>query len=352
MAFAKSRRSEFQSYDEYQSTFNGSKYAPITLFIGSDDFLVEQCIDQMVDHLVPPESRSFNLDVMYGSRADAKDVVAHASSFPMLGERRVVIVKEFEKLVLGESAKEVLSAYIQRPLESTCMILVSEDPDFRKRPFPELKKSATIVSCYPLYDNQVPAWVTARIKAKGRIAADEACRLLQAYVGNSLRSLDNEIDKLLIYIGDRKEITVEDIGSIVGASKGFTVFDLQSSVGRKDAREALSVLGRMLEAGESPQMIIVMLTRFFTTLMRIAELRQRRVAESQFATELRISPYFLRQYMEYASNYSPAQLEDCFRALLAADAELKSSYSEARLVMDVLVYSLVNNAALHSPVLS
>jgi len=165
--------------------------------------------------------------------------------------------------------------------------------------------------------------------------------MLQAYVGNSLRSLDNEIEKLLIYIGDRNEIKGEDIAAVVGASKGYTVFDLQNCIGKKDTKEAMTVLARMMEAGESPQMIVVMLTRFFTILLRISELKQQHVAESQFAAELRISPYFLKQYLEFYSNFSLAHIEHAFHSLLAADTEMKSTMSDPRLVMDLLVYSLI-----------
>lgn len=341
MAIGKTRRSEFQNYDDFMAEARGKKFGPVYLFVGKEDFLVDECVGQIVHGLVPGEMKGFNLDVMYGSKADAKEVVAHAASYPMMGERRVVIVKEFEKMVVGDSAKEVVGNYLLHPLESTCLVLVTEEPDFRKRPFTDLKKVAKIFSCEPLYDNQVPAWISARIRTKGSNASLDACRLLQAYIGNSLRSLDNELDKLLIYIGERKEIIPEDIASVVGASRGFTIFDLQNCIGKKDVKGAMTVLARMLEAGENPQMIIVMLTRFFSILLRISELKQRRVPESQFATELGISPYFLRQYIEFHSNFSSSQIENGFHVLLSADAEMKSTSSDPRLVMDLLVYSLI-----------
>jgi DNA polymerase III subunit delta len=344
VAFGKTKRSEFPSYEDFVAEASGSRFGPLYLFIGKEDFLIDECVKRIIDVLVPSEMRGFNLDVMYGSKCEAKDVVAHASSYPMMGERRVVIVKEFEKLVAGEAAKETVENYVQHLLPSTCLVLVSGEPDFRKRPFTELKKSATIVSCDQLYDNQVPAWIEARVHTKRKEASPEACRMLQAYVGNSLRALDNELDKLLIYTGERKQITGEDIAAVVGASKGFTVFDLQNCIGKKDAKGALTVLARMMEAGESPQLLIIMLTRFLTTLLRIGELKQRSVPDSQFATELKISPYFLKQYLEYFSHFAPSHIENGFRALLSADAKLKSTTSDARIIMDLLVFSLVKNS--------
>ncbi len=346
MAFGRTKRSEFLSYDDFVEEAKAKNFGPLYLFIGKEDFLVDECIRHIVDTIVPSEMRGFDLDVMYGGKSDAKDVIAHASSYPMMGNRRVVVVREFERLVLGEVSKEIIAGYIQHLLESTCLVLVSGEPDFRKRPFTELKKAARIISCDQLYDNQIPSWIAARVRLKKKDASPEACRMLQAYVGNSLRSLDNEIDKLLIYIGDRREITGEDIGAVVGASKGYTVFDLQNCIGKKDVNAALSVLARMMQAGENAQLIIVMLTRFFTMMLRISELKEHRTPESQFAAELKISPYFLKQYLDYHAKLSPSDIENGFRALLSADAAMKSSIGDPRIVLDLLVYSLIKNTRL------
>jgi DNA polymerase-3 subunit delta len=343
---SRSRRTEFESYDDFLQSLNEGRFAPIYLLVGKEDFLVDECVDRIVTTLVPHEMRGFNLDVVYGSKLEAKDVIAHASSFPMMGDRRVVVVKEFEKLVLGETAKEIVGHYIQHPLESTCLVLTSEEPDFRKRPFTDLKKSAKIYACRPLYDNEVPAWIQNWVRSKGKMISIDACQLLQAYVGNSLRSLDNEIQKLLIYTADQNEITQTNINAVAGASREYTIFDLQNSIGKRDAKVALTILARMMETGESPQMIIVMLTRFFTTLMKIGELRARRVSEQELASQFRFSPNIFRQYLESCANFSAVELERNFRALLSADTTLKTtSNSDPRLVMDLLVYSLVSKAS-------
>jgi len=67
----------------------------------------------------------------------------------------------------------------------------------------------------------------------GKEADIEACHLMQAYVGNSLRAIQNELDKLFTYLGERMRVTPEDVADVVGISRGFTVFDLQNAIGKK-----------------------------------------------------------------------------------------------------------------------
>jgi DNA polymerase III subunit delta len=330
------------THSEFLQSVKGGRFAPIYLFHGEEDFLIDEGVQAIVDKVLDEGSKGFNLDVVYGSKVDAKDVVGHASSFPMMGGKRVVVVKEFEKLAGTESEKEVISAYINKPLESTILILVSLQPDFRKKPFTDLKKRAEVVECKPLYDNHVPVWIADRIRHQGREANAEACRLIQAYVGNSLRSLQNELDKLYIFLGDRKQITPEDIAAVVGATKGFTIFELQNAIGRRDPKESIRILERMLEAGQSPQMIIVMLSRFFTQLWKLTDMRSRRMSDAEIAREIGVSPYFVKQVVEFRSNFGLEQIEENFRSLLEADTVLKSTSQDPRLVLDVLVLSLIN----------
>jgi DNA polymerase-3 subunit delta len=286
---------------------------------------------------------------MDGSKVDARDVVAHALSFPMMGERRIVIVKEFEKLVSTEAAKEILGGYIERPLESTCLLLVSLEPDLRRRPFTDLRKRGALVECKPLYDNQVLPWITERARRFGKEMDAEACRLLHAYVGNSLRTLSNEIEKLLIFVGERTRIAPDDVATVTGATKNYTIFDLQNAVGRRDAKEAMKILERMLEAGQSPQMIIVMLTRFFNQLWKLSDMKLRQLAESEIVREIGVPPYFVRQYAGFQANFTTEQIEQNFKALLEADATLKTTSREPHLVMDLLVISLITSSRETAP---
>ena len=326
---------------EFQASIGPGVIAPLILLYGDEDFLVDECIHAILGHTVDEGTKAFNLDVVYGSKVDVKEVVALASAFPMMSERRVVIVKELEKLANSDPAKELLAAYIQKPLESTCLVFVSLQPDLRKRPFTDLKKHAVLVECKSLFDNQIPDWITQRIRQLGKTAEPDACRLLQAYVGNSLRGLQNEIDKLFIFVGEKKTISGEDVTAVVGASKGYTVFELQNAIGRRDLNGALTILQAMLQAGQSPQMVIVMLTRFLNQLWKLGELRAKNLSDAEIAREVGVHPYFFKQLVQFHKGFDAGQIECGYRALLEADSVLKSTSRDPSVVLDMMVYAMI-----------
>jgi len=333
------------TYHELHTALAKKQFAPVYLIYGEEDLLIDECVHAIVEKAIDHSSKGFNLDVMYGSKSDTQDVIAHASSFPMMSDRRVVVVKEFERLATTDAARELLAAYFKKPLETTVLVLVTNNADFRKKPFTDLKKQAELIECKPLYDNELPVWIAARIVKLGKQASPEACRLLQAYVGNSLRAIQSEIDKLFIYVGEKQQIEPEDVAGVVGESKGYTVFELQNAVGKRDIALSIQILERMLEFGENPQLMIIMLTRFFTQMYKLQELKQRRASEQQMATELGIRPYYVKQYLVFSANFTAEHIEQNFRALLDADTTLKSSSRDPHLVMDLLIYSLVKGSA-------
>ncbi|MBI5464497.1 MAG: DNA polymerase III subunit delta, partial [Ignavibacteriales bacterium] len=231
--------------DDFLDRVAAGKIPPVVFLYGEEDYKTEECVNAAIAKTLDESSKGFNLDVLYGSKAAAKDVLAIATSFPMMSERRVVVVKEFERLVIGDSARTLVMSYVDRPLESTVLLLAADDPDLRKKPFAELKKKIDAVYCKPLWENQIPPWVFSYVKKHKRNIDDGACHMLAAYVGTSLRALSNEIEKLFIFLGDRTDITVDDVTSVVGATKGFTVFDLQRAVGKKNVKEATTIAQRM-----------------------------------------------------------------------------------------------------------
>jgi DNA polymerase-3 subunit delta len=345
MAWGKGKKEKYPGYADFSLRTKGKTYGPLYLFIGTEDFLVDECIRSLVDDLLTEDERAFNLDMLDGEKVDAKDALAHAAAYPMMSERRVVVIRDFDAMVGSEAARKSFSEYVQKPPETTCLVLTAEKPDFRTKPFNELKKQNVVYEFAPLYDNRIPGWIESRCGSLGKSIDREACGLLHASAGNSLRVLNNELEKLSTYVADRKQITEDDVAAVVGVSKGSSIFDLQRAVGQADLQKALTIVQRMLESGETPQGIIVMLTRYFMTLWKIQELRQQGSSEETIAGEVKINPYFLKDYIAACQNFSPQKFESVFAALLHADIELKSSSPDPLECMTLMIYACVRPEA-------
>jgi DNA polymerase-3 subunit delta len=313
--------------------------SPVYLFFGQEDFLVEETVEAVIDAALKPEERGFNLDVVQAGETDARDIVSHASSFPMMANRRVVVARDVDKLQAKDL--EILSAYVENPSPSTVLVLVAAKPDLRKRPFVTVKRTGFVLELKPLYENQLPVWITERIERQGRKISPEACRLMAGYVGTSLREITSEIEKLFLYLGDRRSISADDVAAVVGMSREFSVFELQKAAGARDLPRALHISERMIDAGENVPFILIMLTGYFNVLWKLQEMRRRGIPEREQTSTLRVNPYFLKDYVEAVGRFTNAELEESFCMLAAADEQLKTTGTDPRQIMHSLLINLL-----------
>jgi len=329
---------EGTTFDDLIAALGRNDLKPVYLFYGEEDFLIKEATDAVVEAALTPEERGFNLDRMYGSEADPRDVIAHASSFPMMAERRVVIVREADKL----AQPDLLAHYIEEPSPTTCLVLTAFKPDFRRKPFVTAKKHAFVLECKPLYERQIPAWITRRVKQSQRTIEPEAASLLAAYAGTSLRELASELEKVFLSIGEKKLITPDDVMAVVGISREFSVFELQWAIGMKDVRKAQEVLLHMMEQGGEPVMMVAVLTKFFQALWKLLDVRRRGVQGKQQFIQAGVFG-FEEKYSHAASRFTLQEVEDAFLALADADEKLKTSGGDPHMLLQTLIVHIAGS---------
>jgi len=321
--------------DDLLKSLSRKEIAPIYLLYGEEDFLTEEGTVGIIDAVLGEGEREFNLDVVSAADRDIREIVSIATSFPMMADRRVVVVRDVDKLA-GRDA-DVLTAYCENPSRSTCLVLVGTKPDFRKKPYVTIRRTGKIFEARPLYDNQLPAWITSRAQKQGRQITPEGCKLLAAYVGASLREVQNELEKLSVYAGDRKEITAEDVAAVVGMSKEYSVFELQKAIGARDVRRSIEIVHHMLANGGSVPFMLVMLMNYFTALWKLYDMRRKGVPSRDQASEAKIHPYFFQEFADALGRFAPSEIERAFLLLAAADEQAKTSVDPLQIMCGLVV---------------
>ena len=334
---AKSSREKFDM-DALNSSVKKNSFASIYFFYGEENFLIEECVDSVLAHGVDAAMKEFNLDVLQGTEIDGKKLLSIVSAYPMMADRRVVIVKDFDRL----SGKELMESYIENPSPSTVLVLVATNPDFRKKPYTTLKKHAVCGEFRSMYDNETIAWIESRMKKLKRAIEPQAVALLHSYVGNSLRELSNEMEKLIIAGGEKTTITAKDVEYIVGVSKEFTVFELANKVGEKNIAKALEIAERLINSGESAVPIIASLATHFIKMWKVQDGVRQRKSEIELAQLAGVHPFFVKSYLAQVKNYSSGEIENAFVILAEADLSVKSSV-DVKLVLTKAIAEIIKS---------
>ena len=314
----------------------GEKVKSLYHFTGEEDFLKEEALKRIVSILVPVDLKSFNLDLLYGAEISADQIINCASTSPVNAKRRVVVVFDLHKL--STFSKDVLLSFLPKLPDSVCLILLSPKITSTTKFYKALEKSATTVQFSRLWESQISDWITKRISGQGKKIERNGIHILQDLVGNNLADLATEIDKLVIYVGERELITSSDVKSAVGLSRTHTIFQLLDAIGERDGRRSLEILRNLTLSGEKPGGIIFWLTEHLEKLIQTREFSSD--SGRSLVSVLKTKPFLLAKYKKQATNFSLEELEKGLHLLYQADVDLKSNLMPDRMLLELLVYNL------------
>ena len=309
---------------------------PVYYLHGEEDMLKEEAIRALLDRVVEPAMRDFNVDVRAAGELDPAGLHALVNTPPMLAARRAVVLRGVEQLRKKSPAREELLHYLANPNPSTLLVLVQSGP--APEPEADLAAHATAVAVGRLAPERVPAWLAHRAGPLGLTLAPDAVELLIAAVGNDLGALAQELEKLGALAAGRTA-TADDVTAVVGVRRGETLDDLVATALERRAAAAARLVGPVLEmAGMSGVRIVSALgTALVGTALARAELDRggsppRQAEDAVFRHVLAARPFGLGSYkavaarwVGWAAAWQAAELARALRAALAADRALKGT---------------------------
>jgi DNA polymerase-3 subunit delta len=316
------------------------KIAPYYYFYGAERFLLGKAVKRLTKHLIKEGTEDFNLDRVSVSEKGMDDILSSACMLPMMAERRLIIIRDAEKL--KERDLNQFLKYAESPSQTTCMIFISnkESVDKRLKFFTAFKKKGEILEFKQLYENKLPFFIKSEVKGLGKMIADDAMSRLIQLVGNNLLELDAELTKIALGIGDKKLIDKRDVEEYSSDVKRSTVFELSDSLGSKDLANSLKILKKMLDQGEYPTLILGSITRHFNNLFMVREKLELKVPKDAIAKAVRVHPYFLNKYITQAKRLSRRDLRKVVDNMLLTDIALKSRKLPGKIILEKLFFDL------------
>ncbi|PWT99527.1 MAG: DNA polymerase III subunit delta [Bacteroidetes bacterium] len=277
-------------------------FKPVYWLEGEEEYYIDQVVDYAEHHILSESEAGFNLTVFYGKDAAWPDIINACRRYPMFSDRQVVLLKEAQQM----RDIDKLETYVEHPLSTTIFVVSYKQKkvDGRTRLAKILKQSGELLSTKKLYESQLPEWTNELVEQKGYSISQKALMLLVDHIGNDLSRINNEIDKILINLNRRKNITEEDIENFVGISKEYNVFELQEALGRKDLGKATKII-QYFDANPKAgpiQMILPTLYNFFSKVNMLYAVQGG--DEKSIAAAIGVHPFFIKDYMHAAKNYS------------------------------------------------
>jgi len=204
---------------------------------------------------------------------------------------------------------EQLAVYMQKPLDSTVLVILLHGAtvDKRKSLYKAVQQLGEVLESPALRDYEVPGWVASYYSSRGMQIDPAAAALLAEYAGTSIDTIVLETDKMLKNLPQgSNRITVEDVEKNVGISRKFSIFELTKTLSERNAAKSLSLAARLSDSAsfQMPAAVSALFTHFYRILKYEALLAKDPYPSPQAkASVLGVSPYFFREYDTAVRNY-------------------------------------------------
>jgi DNA polymerase III subunit delta len=311
----------------------------VYLLHGEEDFLIERAATQIAAAALGDGDRSFNFHSFRGSEHKAEEVVVAANEYPFMADKRVVLVRESEKLF----SSQLLHKYIENPNPECVLLLCAEASSStgKRRGSASAKKSTdvqalltqrerakapvAVVEFKALKEADAQEWIANEFSAAGKRITAQACVVFNTLKGNNARVLSSDIQKILVAMPDAEVIDIDDVYLHLGASRQYNVFELSNAVLARNAKTAHEIAIRLLVTDE-PVLIVNTLFRQLLLLWKIRSHAFKGRATDEDARALgAVWAWQIETMRPLLKNFRDVgYFERCFEYILEADLSIKT----------------------------
>lgn len=283
---------------------NGN-FVPVYLLMGTEPYYPDLVCDEIIKYALTDSERDFNQTVFYGLDTDAGTVASECRSYPMMAERRLVVLKEAQSM----KTLEDLATYASDPMESTVLVILMHgaSADKRRALYKNVQKKGVVLVSDALRDYEMPQWITSFYKSRGLDIEPAAAALLAEYAGTDMSRIMLETEKMQKNLPEGTvRVNAADIEKNVGISRQFSIFELTKALSYMKAEKALKIAAYI---GNGPKFMLLLATApLYTHFYRIlkygaALLKNPAMSKSDRAKLLGVNPYFMEEYDVAARNY-------------------------------------------------
>jgi len=324
------------------------------VFHGDDEFSRAEALADFKTRMGDPVMADLNTTLFDGRKTTFGELHHACDTVPFMARVRLVIVENLlARLGAGQrrggkgdqAFLEALLEYLPRLPETTRLAFVDDQALSDTHPVVRLAQAEKrgVVREFRAPDEKsggLERWLLERAQKKGGQIEPRAAHELAAYVGRNLRLLDQELEKLVVYVDGQRPITVQDVHRLVSYVHEADIFEMTDALGRRDGLRASRLLHQMLDDGHDPLYLLGMIVRQFRIMIQVKDLAERGVHPNDIPARLGIKPFPARKGLSQAAQFSMPQLEAIYHKLWESDLAIKTGRLEPQLALDLLLAGL------------
>ncbi len=358
--------------ERFVTEVKAHKLRPAYVLIGDEAFFRKRCREALIEYLVPPDSRDFSLHELDLGECDIGEVLDRARTPSLMAPFQVFWVRGVKALYgrgAHNDAFEAIAEYVKNPNPDAVIIFIADhvsipadlrrmeltDRDRYERIRETLGKFCGVVELARVEEGEAVRWILDSSSAQGVKVETDAARELVDALGGDMMLVANELEKLILYAGDKKRVTLGDVETMVLAAKQRSLYELTDAITVKDRARSLEILQAILSSGDGDEAAIGHLYMLAKTFRQMLVILERRVRDSRALWQVlwqgfRVPPFAAEDIIRQARRYKlRRELIRAIRLIARADLALRSNPPSKRLILEKLVLDLASDPPVAQP---
>ncbi len=314
------------------------KISQVYLFQGEEDYLKIKALNQIKEKFFQnPAAESFNFRIFYGKDLDCANFLEEINTFPVLSNRKLLIIKEADKL--NASSRDKIAKELVKTPPFLHLIFFFQKVDKRQKLIQAIQSKGKLVYFYPLKDNNLKFWVATQFKKRKKEITPQGIAFLLNKAGSQLGNLEQEIEKVSLYAGSKNQIELDDVKAASSEYQTQDIYDLADKIMERDVQASLTSLSRLMPEKKGTELIALFYWQY-SRVFQAKILQDKGMSAAEIGRKLKIPPYYLSRFLNRINSFSREELKGFFYKLFQSDLNLKLTRFSPKLALELLLISL------------
>jgi len=313
--------------EQFRRVIGKGKAAPVYLFTGTETLPKREAIDALVA-TVPQGVRDFNVQVFHAYESDLAEVLTAAGTMPFTGSRRVVVLRDIDKMRATEGRSTLLEGYLKSPALETIFVVTTDDSDKAKSLVKRHGDAWVVVAFNPLRGPALATAVKAEAARLGCTIEASAIAALIEIAGEDRTRVFNELTKLRLAVGDGGIVNDGVVRRYAAGYVHHGAFDIVDAISRRDLPGSLRLIGEVSIKDEEFLGLLGLLGKRLRVLWYLCG------AGREIPKEFRVFPSQIGKLRPDARRFTREEIDRGLQGLALLDDRVKSTAVAPKLLLE------------------
>ncbi|AGC90474.1 DNA polymerase III subunit delta [Staphylococcus warneri] len=310
--------------------------------------LVEKKSSEMINKYLQTEKDDFNFIKFNLYETEITPIIEETLTMPFFSDKKAILVKNAyvftgEKVTkeLNQNTDQLIEFLEKYDGDNLIIFEVYQNKlDERKKLTKALKKNGQLKKVEQMSEEEIKKWIQSKLNENYKDIKQDALNLFIELTGVNFNIVSQELDKLMLFLGDRPTINKDDVHQIINRSLEQNVFLLTEYIQKRQKNKAIQLVKDLINMKEEPIKLLALITSNYRLYYQCKILNQKGYSGQQIAKTVNVHPYRVKLALGQVRHYQLEDLLNIINSCAETDYKLKSSYMDKHLILELFILSL------------